>query len=60
MMAVNSCRSICQYFDAESKFRKTGNNTFRKFCSTCNVSIISKYSRCPCCHTSFSGGSGSG
>ena len=50
------CRSICQYYDAESKFRQEKNEIFKKYCSTCNLSLISRYSRCPCCHSQFTGG----
>ncbi len=50
-----SCRNICQYYDVESKFRQEQNKNFKKHCSTCNLSLISRYSRCPCCHEPFTG-----
>lgn len=53
MMNEHSCRGICGYYDVKSKFRNSENSIFRKYCSTCNLELISRYSMCPCCHNSF-------
>jgi len=53
MYSETTCRSICGYYDANAKFRTTQKDTFRKFCPTCNLELISRYSRCPCCHKPF-------
>ena len=52
-MSNNSCRSICGYYDATSEYRRLQNHVFRKYCSVCNLELISRYSNCPCCHKSF-------
>ena len=52
-MNDNSCRSICGYYDVKSENRSLQNNIFRKYCSVCNLELISRYSSCPCCHKSF-------
>ncbi|WP_185736613.1 hypothetical protein [Candidatus Nitrosopumilus sp. SW] len=54
-MSKNSCRSICGYYDAKAEFRNSQNNMFRKYCSTCDLELVSRYSSCPCCHQSFGG-----
>ena len=54
-MSEHSCRSVCGYYDANAKFRNSGNNTFRKYCIICDLELISRYSMCPCCHKSFEG-----
>ena len=56
MMSENLCRGVCRYYDAKSEFRNSGNETFKKHCSTCNLELISRYSKCPCCHNSFGNG----
>ncbi len=48
-----SCRNICGYYDAHSEFRNSDNSIFKKYCSICNLELISRYSKCPCCHYSF-------
>ncbi len=53
MMSEHSCRNICGYYDVKSEFRNSENRVFSKYCSTCNLELISRYSRCPCCHNSF-------
>ena len=55
-MSEHSCRSVCGYYDANAKFRNSGNNTFRKYCIICDLELISKYSMCPCCRKSFEDG----
>lgn len=55
MMSEHYCRSVCGYYDAEAEFRNSGNNTFKKYCTICDLELISKYSICPCCHKSFEG-----
>ncbi len=55
-MSENSCRSVCKYYDADSSFRNSENGIFKKYCSTCNLNLVSKYSRCPCCHNTFGDG----
>ncbi|MDH3342056.1 MAG: hypothetical protein OEL84_12360 [Nitrosopumilus sp.] len=55
-MSDNSCRSICGYYDVKSEHRSLQNNIFRKYCSVCNLELISRYSSCPCCHKSFGSG----
>ena len=52
-MNDDSCRSICWYYDAKSEHRSLQNNMFRKYCSLCDLELISRYSSCPCCHKSF-------
>ncbi len=47
------CRNICNYYDAKPPNNVVHNNNFKKFCSVCNKSLISKYLRCPCCHNAF-------
>ena len=53
MMSEYFCRNLCGYYDADAEFRNSGNYTFRKYCGTCKMELISKYSICPCCHKSF-------
>ena len=48
-----SCRNICKYYDADAKFRNSGNSVFKKYCTICDMELISRYSNCPCCHKSF-------
>ena len=55
IMSEYSCRSVCGYYDADAKFRNSGNATFRKYCAICDLELISRYSVCPCCHKSFEG-----
>ncbi|MDH3276704.1 MAG: hypothetical protein OEM21_01250 [Nitrosopumilus sp.] len=52
-MIENACRSVCKYYDADSSFRDSKVDIFRKHCPTCNLTLVSKYSRCPCCHDTF-------
>ena len=47
------CRSICRYYDANSKFRHIRNQIFKKYCSICDLDLISRYNRCPWCHSEF-------
>ena len=54
-MSENSCRSICGYYDSKAEFRNSQNEMFRKYCSTCDLELVSRYSNCPCCHQSFRG-----
>ena len=55
-MSENSCRSVCKYYDADSSFRNSEVGIFQKHCTTCNLTLVSKYSRCPCCHDEFKNG----
>jgi len=55
MMSEHSCRSVCGYYDANAKFRNSGNNIFKKYCIVCDLELISRYSTCPCCHKYFEG-----
>ncbi len=55
-MSENSCRSVCKYYDANSSFRNSEVGIFQKHCTTCNLTLVSKYSRCPCCHDEFRNG----
>ena len=56
MSSEHCCRSVCGYYDANANFRNSENNTFRKYCTICDLELISRYSTCPCCHKSFEGG----
>ena len=47
------CNSICRYFSAESP-RHEKNSTFKKWCNFCKLHLVSKYWRCPCCHSPLS------
>jgi len=49
----DSCRSICRYYDANSESRNSENQILRKYCPTCDLDLISRYARCPCCHSIF-------
>ena len=55
-LSDNSCRSVCRYYDANSSFRNSDIQIFRKYCNTCNLDLVSRYSRCPCCHDIFGNG----
>lgn len=39
------------YYDVDSDFRDSKTQIFEKRCSECNKTIVSRYSRCPCCHS---------
>ena len=45
------CRSICRYYDVDSEFRVSKTSIFDKWCSECRKNIVSRYSKCPCCHS---------
>ena len=53
MMSEYSCRSVCRYYDAEAEFRNSGNGIFRKYCTVCDLELVSRYSNCPYGHKSF-------
>jgi len=55
-MIEHSCRSVCGYYDANATFRNSGNSIFKKYCTICNLELISRYTLCPCCHKSFESG----
>jgi len=48
-----SCRFICRYYNANYESRKRENQIFKKYCHTCDLELISRYHRCPCCHSEF-------
>gem|GEM_PF-7103608 len=44
------CSKICAYFSAKSP-RHDGNTIFKKWCNLCKLHLVSRYWRCPCCHS---------
>ena len=39
-MSENLCRGICGYYDVKAEFRKSQNDMFKKYCSTCNLELV--------------------
>jgi rubrerythrin len=46
-----NCSGICSYF---AKKIQTKNTVFKKWCRLCNLHLVSRYWRCPCCHAPLS------
>jgi hypothetical protein len=49
LMSEWTCNKICRYFAADSGRVKTA--IYKKWCSKCEIHLISKYFTCPCCHS---------